>query len=133
MHYSWDTYISCSHFQGWVTVLGAICPFFYATFRLKRVNDEKILRTLLRTLLRTHLHGQISWNFMTHPFPWALWYGKCPRSLPLLPTADQLHAVYHCQSTEYISKLFGWSTKHNPEKTKLMHYMRRTRHDTFTY
>ncbi len=25
--------------QGWVTVLGVICPFLYTTFRLKRVND----------------------------------------------------------------------------------------------
>ncbi len=27
--------------QGSVTVSGAICPFLYVTFRLKRVNDEK--------------------------------------------------------------------------------------------
>ncbi len=29
--------------QGWVTELGVICPFLYTTFRLKRVNNEKIL------------------------------------------------------------------------------------------
>ncbi len=28
--------------QGCVTVLGVICPFLYETFRLKRVNSEKI-------------------------------------------------------------------------------------------
>ncbi len=28
--------------QGRITVLGVVCPFLYATFRLKRVNNEKM-------------------------------------------------------------------------------------------
>ena len=34
--------LSPKFYQGWVTVLGVICPFLYKTFRLKRVNNEKI-------------------------------------------------------------------------------------------
>ena len=42
-----------SELEGRVTVLGVICPFLYATFRLKRVNNEKIWALFTHRTVRT--------------------------------------------------------------------------------
>ena len=49
--------------QGWVTVLGVICPFLYEIFRLKRV------KTLVRfnRVFGPIGYGQIPWEIMTYP------------------------------------------------------------------
>ncbi len=80
--------------KGQVTVSGVICPFPYATFRLKRVNNEKIWLlphgfllhpwntkdTSLYWQKSAYLYGHISLNSMTLPCKFMSFQADCQQT-----------------------------------------------------
>ncbi len=90
--------------QGWVSVSGVICPFLYAAFRVKRVNNEKIwLLPRISGSSSINCQGQILKLAKNCPLRWADSLGfhdpsfnkvyVCP---PMWSTMAELHVTCNC-------------------------------------